>query len=63
MAIDLEIRDEMLLKLLEHEPMAAAQRHRMKYEVINFGIALHECCAVWYARLAKDLESGKESKT
>jgi hypothetical protein len=53
----------MLLKLLEHEPMAAAQRHRMKYEVINFGIALHECCAVWYARLAKDLESGKESKT
>jgi hypothetical protein len=53
----------MLLKLLEHEPMAAAQRHRMKYEVINFGIALHECCADWYGRLAKGLETGKESKT
>ena len=88
---DVEIRDEMLLKLFfadamstretvrhlgamrrrhqevaaglrEHEPMAAAQPHRMKYEVMKFGIALHEWCADWYGRLAKDLESGKEAK-
>lgn len=88
---NLEIRDEMLLKLFfadamsrketvrhleamrrrhqdvasglrEHEPVAAAQPHRMKHEVMKFGIALHEWCADWYGRLAKDLESGRESK-
>ncbi len=88
---NLEIRDEMLLKLFfadamsrketarhleamcrrhqqvaeslrEHEPMARAQPHRMKYEVMKFGIALHEWCADWYGRLAKDLEAGKEAK-
>ncbi|MGA8922395.1 MAG: hypothetical protein WB682_04555, partial [Candidatus Dormiibacterota bacterium] len=88
---NLEIRDEMLLKLFfadamsrketvrhleamrrrhldvagglrEHEPMAAAQPHRMKHEVMKFGIALHEWCADWYGRLAKDLESGQKSK-
>ena len=88
---NLEIRDEMLLKLFfadamspketarhliamshrheqiaaglrEHEPMAAAQPHRMKYEVMKFGIALHDWCADWYARLAKDLESGRKAK-
>ena len=88
---DVEIRDEMLLKLFfadamstketvrhlgamsrrhrevaaglrEHEPMAKAQPHRMKYEVMKFGIALHEWCADWYGQLAKDLESGKEAK-
>lgn len=48
--------------LREHEPMAAAQPHRMKYEVMRFGIALHEWCADWYGRLAKDLETGKEAK-
>jgi len=88
---NLEVRDEMLLKLFfadamsrketithlgamrrrhqavvgglkEHEPMAAAQPHRMKHEVMRFGIAFHEWCADWFGRLAKDLESGKESK-
>src|SRR6202049_352711 len=88
---NLEIRDEMLLKLFfadamspketvrhlevmsrrhreiaaalrEHEPMAAAQPHRMKYEVMKFGIGLHEWCSDWYARLAKDLESGRKAK-
>ena len=49
--------------LREHEPMVAAQPHRMKYEVMKFGIALHEWCADWYGRLAKDLEAGKESKS
>jgi PadR family transcriptional regulator AphA len=88
---NLEIRDEMLLKLFfadamtpketarhleamsrrhqqiaaglrEHEPMASAQPHRMKYEVMKFGIGLHDWCAGWYARLAKDLEAGRKSK-
>ena len=88
---NLEIRDEMLLKLFfadvmspketarhleamsrrhravaaglrEHEPMAAAQPHRMKYEVMKFGIGLHDWCADWYARLAKDLEAGRKSR-
>jgi PadR family transcriptional regulator, regulatory protein AphA len=88
---NLEIRDEMLLKLFfadamspketarhleamsrrheqiaaglrEHEPMAAAQPNRMKYEVMKFGIGLHDWCANWYARLAKDLESGGKVK-
>ncbi|GAC1504167.1 MAG: PadR family transcriptional regulator [Candidatus Dormibacteraceae bacterium] len=83
---NLEIRDEMLLKLFfadamsgketarhldamrrrhvqmaaglrEHEPMVAAQPHRMKYEVMKFGIAFHEWCADWYGKLGKDLES------
>lgn len=48
--------------LREHEPVAAAQPHRMKHEVMKFGIALHEWCADWYGRLAKDLESGREAK-
>jgi formylglycine-generating enzyme required for sulfatase activity len=89
--LNLEIRDEMLLKLFfadamsgketvrhleamrhrhqevasglrEHEPVAAAQPYRMKYEVMKFGIALHEWCADWYGKLAKDLESGREAK-
>jgi PadR family transcriptional regulator AphA len=88
---NLEIRDEMLLKLFfadamtpketarhlqamsrrheqiaaglrEHEPMAAAQPYRMKYEVMKFGIALHDWCADWYSRLAKDLETGRKAK-
>jgi PadR family transcriptional regulator, regulatory protein AphA len=90
-AKNLEIRDEMLLKLFfadamspketvrllqamsrrheqvaaglrEHEPMAAAQPHRMKYEVMKFGIALHDWCADWYARLAIDLVAGRKGK-
>jgi len=48
--------------LRANEPMVAAQPHRMKYEVMKFGIALHEWCADWYGGLAKDLEAGKESK-
>jgi PadR family transcriptional regulator AphA len=48
--------------LREHEPMVSTQPHRMKYEVWKFGVALHEWCADWYARLAKDLESGKEAR-
>ena len=48
--------------LREHEPLVSTQPHRMKYEVWKFGVALHEWCADWYARLAKDLESGKEAK-
>jgi DNA-binding PadR family transcriptional regulator len=89
--LNLEVRDEMLLKLFfadamttketarhldamrrrhlqvaaglrEHEPMTAAQPHRMKHEVMTFGIAFHEWCADWFGKLAKDLESGKESK-
>ena len=87
---NLEVRDEMLLKLFfadamstketvthlgamrrrhqavvaglrEHEPMAAAQPHRMKHEVMKFGIAFHEWCADWFGKLAKDLQS-KEKK-
>ena len=86
---NLEIRDEMLLKLFfadamsseetlrhleamrrrhqdlasglrDHEPAAAAQPHRMKHEVMKFGIALHEWCADWYGRLAADLEAGQD---
>ena len=53
---------EVAAGLREHEPMVAAQPHRMKYEVLKFGVGLHEWCADWYARLAKDLESGKEAK-
>jgi DNA-binding PadR family transcriptional regulator len=53
---------EVAAGLREHEPMAAAQPHRMKYEVMKFGIALHEWCADWYGRLAKDLDSGKGSR-
>jgi len=47
--------------LREHEPIAANQPHRMKHEVMRFGIGLHEWCADWYGRLAKDLESGQKS--
>jgi DNA-binding PadR family transcriptional regulator len=53
---------EVAAGLREHEPMVAAQPHRMKHEVLKFGVALHEWCADWYGRLAKDLESGKEAK-
>ena len=53
---------EVAAGLREHEPMVAAQPHRMKYEVLKFGVALHDWCADWYGRLAKDLESGKEAK-
>jgi hypothetical protein len=88
---NLEIRDEVLLKLFfadamspketarhleamsrrhqqlaaglrEHEPMAAAQPHRMKHEVMKFGIALHDWCAGWYTRLAKDLEAARKAQ-
>jgi PadR family transcriptional regulator AphA len=48
--------------LRDHEPLVSTQPHRMKYEVWKFGVALHEWCADWYARLAKDLESGKEAR-
>jgi hypothetical protein len=54
--------EEVAEGLREHEPMASSQQHRMKYEVMKFGIALHEWCADWYGRLAKDLEVGKESR-
>jgi PadR family transcriptional regulator, regulatory protein AphA len=53
---------EVAAGLREHEPMSAAQPHRMKHEVMKFGIAFHEWSAEWFGRLAKDLESGKESK-
>ena len=88
---NLEVRDEMLLKLFfadamsrketvrhleamkrrhqdvasalrAHEPMAATSPHRMHREVMRFGIAFHERCAEWFGKLAKDLESGKETK-
>jgi PadR family transcriptional regulator AphA len=52
--------DEVAAGLREHEPVAAAQPHRMKLEVLRFGIALHEWCADWYGQLAKDVESGRE---
>ena len=48
--------------LREHEPMAAAQPHRMHHEVMKFGIAFHEWSADWFGKLAKDLESGREAK-
>lgn len=48
--------------LREHEPMAQAQPHPMKYEVMKFGIAFHEWCADWFGKLAKDLETGKGTK-
>ncbi len=48
--------------LREHEPMVAEQPHRMKHEVMKFGIAFHDWCADWFGKLAKDLERGKESK-
>jgi PadR family transcriptional regulator, regulatory protein AphA len=48
--------------LREHEPMAKAQPHRMKHEVLRFGIAFHEWSADWFGKLAKDLETGKEAK-
>ena len=54
---------EVAAGLREHEPMAAAQPHRMKYEVMKFGIGLHEWCADWYGRLAKDVETSREGKT
>ena len=48
--------------LREKEPMVAAQPHQMKYEVMKFGIGLHEWCADWYGRLAQDLRKGGEAK-
>ncbi len=48
--------------LRAHEPMAANQPHRMKYEVMRFGIGLHEWSADWYAKLARDTEQGREGK-
>jgi DNA-binding PadR family transcriptional regulator len=48
--------------LREHEGLAKGQPHRMKYEVMKFGIAFHEWCADWFGRLAKDVEAGKEAK-
>lgn len=88
---NVELRDEMLLKLFfadamsrqetirhleamrrrheqlaaglrEHEPQAAAQPNRMKYEVLKFGIGLHGWCADWAGRLARELEKGREVK-
>jgi DNA-binding PadR family transcriptional regulator len=53
---------EMAAGLREHEPMVKAQPHRMKYEVMKFGIAFHEWCADWFGKLAKDIETGKEAK-
>ena len=48
--------------LREHEPMVAEQPHRMKHEVMKFGIAFHDWSADWFGKLAKELETGKESK-
>jgi DNA-binding PadR family transcriptional regulator len=48
--------------LREHEPMAAGHPHRMKHEVLKFGIGFHEWCADWFGKLAKDLETGREAK-
>lgn len=54
--------EQLAAGLREHEPMAAVQPDRMKYQVMRFGIGLHEWCANWYARLAKDLESGGKAR-
>ena len=88
---NVELRDEMLLKLFfadamsrretirhleamrrrhqqvaaglrEHEPLAAAQPNRMKYEVLKFGIGLHGWCADWAGKLARELEKGREAR-
>jgi DNA-binding PadR family transcriptional regulator len=48
--------------LRAHEPVAATSPHRMHHEVMKFGIAFHEWSADWFGKLAKDLESGKESR-
>jgi len=53
---------EIAAGLRENEPMAAAQQHEMKYEVMRFGIALHEWCADWYGKLAADLERGRGAR-
>jgi hypothetical protein len=53
---------QVVATLREHEPMVAAQPHRMKHEVMKFGIAFHEWSADWFGKLAKDLESGREAK-
>jgi hypothetical protein len=34
----------------------------MHREVMKFGIAFHDWSADWFGKLAKDLETGKESK-
>ena len=54
--------EQLAAGLREYEPIAAAQPNRMKYEVMKFGIGLHDWCAAWYARLAKDLETGGKAK-
>jgi hypothetical protein len=51
---------EVAAGLREHEPVAAAQPHRMKLEALRFGIALHEWGADWYGRPAEDVERGRE---
>lgn len=48
--------------LRAHEPMAANQPHRMKAEVLRFGIGLHEWCADFYGKLARELEQGREAR-
>ena len=48
--------------LRAHEPMVAEQPHRMKHEVMKFGIAFHEWCVDWFGKLAKDIETGREAK-
>ncbi len=53
---------EVVAGLCEHEELAKGQPHRMKYEVLKFGIAFHEWCADWFGRLAKDIEAGKEAE-
>jgi DNA-binding PadR family transcriptional regulator len=50
---------QVVAALREHEPMAMGQPHRMKHDVLKFGIAFHEWCADWFGTLAKDIEAGK----
>ena len=59
----MRLRHEQLAAgLREHEPMAAAQPNRMKYEVLKFGVGLHGWCADWCGTLAKELQKGPEAK-
>ncbi|HEY1419846.1 MAG TPA: PadR family transcriptional regulator [Candidatus Dormibacteraeota bacterium] len=48
--------------LRANEPMAASRDHRMKYEVLKFGVGLHTWCADFYSSLAKDLDRVRETK-
>ena len=54
--------EQLAAGLREHEAMVSAQPHRLKYEVMKFGIGFHGWCADWYGRLARDLEAGKEKR-